>query len=158
RAQQKRCQSWLRLATCMQRCNSSAKGPVAPFEIGRWGEQLMTTLSVVRQRVTPLAIAIGAVLSTYAGAAAAMEFELDNGARVNWNTTISIGSSWRADDPDRQLYTMADGALIGKYTGPYIPGTPVAPGNGLAGNQAASSANLNYDKGDRFSTPLKLIS
>ena len=37
------------------------------------------------------------------------------------------------------------------------PGRRSARSDGLAGNQAAGDGNLNYDKGDRFSTPFKLI-
>ncbi len=87
-----------------------------------------------------------------------MEFEFDDGGRLNWNTTLSAGASWRAEDPSRQLYTMADGAVIGKFKGNYVPGTVVVRGNGLAGNDAGGDGNLNYAKGDRFSTPFKLLS
>ena len=114
---------------------------------------------VVGRRNSLLATVIGTVLATYAGGAAALEFEFDNGARLNWNTTISVGSSWRAENQSKLLYTRADGSLVGDYSSaPYIPGTYLGPGNGLAGNHAASSATLNWNKGDRFSTPLKLIS
>lgn len=113
---------------------------------------------ILGRRNRALATVVGAILASYAGGAAALEFELDSGARVNWNTTISAGASWRSEDPSRLLYTMADGALIGKYSGPYVPGTPVARGNGLAGNDAGGDSNLNYAKGDRFSTPFKLLS
>lgn len=101
---------------------------------------------------------VGAVLAAHAGSASAMEFELENGARINWNTTLSVGSSWRAQEPSPLLYTRADGSLIGIGSGPRPPGTGVGPKDGLAGNQAASSANLNWDKGDRFSTPFKVLS
>ena len=37
------------------------------------------------------------------------------------------------------------------------PGTGVGRRDGLAGNQAGGIGNLNYEKGDRFSTPAKLI-
>ena len=63
------------------------------------------------RRSTTLAAVIGTVLASYAGSAAALEFEFDNGARLNWNTTISAGASFRADDPSRLLYTKADGSL-----------------------------------------------
>jgi Protein of unknown function (DUF1302) len=109
------------------------------------------------RRSATLAAVIGTVLASYAGSAAALEFEFDNGARVNWNTTISAGASFRANDPSRLLYTKADGSLLGLTSGPRAPGTGVAPGDGLAGNQAASSANLNYASGDIFSAPLKLV-
>ena len=110
------------------------------------------------RRNTVLATVIGAVLASYAGGAAALEFEFDNGAKVNWNTTLSAGASWRNENPNRLLYTMADGALIGKFKGPHLPGTAVAKGHGLAGNDAAGDSNLNYARGDRFSTPFKLLS
>ncbi len=68
-----------------------------------------------------------------------------------------MGSSWRAEDPSEQLFTRADGSLIGLYSSPLIPGTPVGPKDGLAGNHAAGDGNLNYAKNDRFSTPFKVI-
>jgi hypothetical protein len=118
----------------------------------------MTSESMLRgRRNTVLATVIGTVLASYAGSAAALEFEFDNGARVNWNTTISVGASWRVDDPSRRLYTRADGSLIGLYNSPLIPGTAVGPRDGLAGNHAAGDGNLNYASGDRFATPFKLI-
>ncbi len=109
------------------------------------------------RRSAKLAAVIGTVLATYAGSAAAIEFEFDNGGKLNWNTTVSVGSSWRAEDPSRELYTRADGSLIGLYSAPLIPGTPVGPQDGLAGNHAAGDGNLNYAKGDRFSTPFKVL-
>jgi hypothetical protein len=108
-----------------------------------------------RSRV--LAAMIGTVLASYAGGAAALEFSFENGATLNWNTTLSAGASWRAEEPNRQLYTRADGSLIGLYSAPLIPGTAVGPRDGLAGNHAAGDGNLNYDKGDRFTTPFKII-
>ena len=120
----------------------------------------MTSEAKIRdRRNTVLAAVIGTVLAGYASSAAALEFEFENGGRLNWNTTVSVGSSWRAQGPDRLLYSRADGALIGKYSGvPLAPGQAVGPGDGLAGQQSAGDGNLNYDKGDQFSTPFKLIS
>lgn len=109
------------------------------------------------RRNTVLATVIGTVLASYAGSASALEFEFDNGARLNWNTTVSVGASWRLDDPSRRLYTRADGSLIGLYSAPLIPGTAVGPRDGLAGNHAAGDGNLNYASGDRFTTPFKII-
>jgi hypothetical protein len=119
----------------------------------------MTSESMVQgRRNTVLAAVIGTVLASYAGGAAALEFEFDNGVRVNWNTTLSVGASWRAEDQSRLLYTRSDGGLIGRSSGPLPLGSPPRREDGLAGNQAASSANLNYDDGDIFSMPFKLIS
>ena len=102
-----------------------------------------------------------AVLASCAGTANAVEHEFDNGVRLNWNTTLSVGSSWRAEEPSRELYTKAGGSLIGLTSGPTLPPVPpnalIGPNDGLAGN-AAESGTLNYDKGDRFSTPFKLVS
>ncbi|MDH4167414.1 MAG: DUF1302 domain-containing protein, partial [Gammaproteobacteria bacterium] len=109
------------------------------------------------RRSTMLAAVIGTVLASCAGSAAAIEFEFENGGKLNWNTTVSVGSSWRAEEPSEQLFTRADGSLIGRYTSPLIPGTPVGPGNGLAGNHAAGDGNLNYAKNDRFSTPFRVL-
>ena len=109
------------------------------------------------RRNTVLATVIGTVLASYAGDAAALEFEFDNGARINWNTTLSVGASWRVDDPSRRLYTRADGSLIGLYNAPLIPGTAVGRRDGLAGNHAAGDGNLNYASGDRFTTPFKVV-
>jgi hypothetical protein len=110
------------------------------------------------RRSAVLATVIGAVLAGYSGGASALEFEFDNGARLNWNTTISVGASWRAQDPSKELYTLGDASLIGKYTGTYTPGTDLAAGNGRAGNWAAGESTLNYDQYDMFSAPAKLIS
>jgi len=119
----------------------------------------MTSESLVMgRRNTVLATVIGTVLATYAGSASALEFEFENGARLNWNTTISVGASWRADEQSRILYTRADGSLLGRDSGPLPAGTAPTNRDGLAGNQAASSANLNYDQYEMFSAPLKLIS
>ena len=96
------------------------------------------------RRSTVLATVVGAVLASYAGGAAALDFEMDNGISINWNTTLSVGSSWRAQGPSKQLYTKADGALIGKT-------------NGIAGNHAGDIGDLNYAKGDNFSLPFRLL-
>ena len=95
--------------------------------------------SMVRgRRNTVLAAVIGSVLAGYAGSAVALEFEFDNGAKLNWNTTLSVGANWRAEDPNRNLYSRADGSLIGLYSGtPMIPGQAVPKGDGIAGQQAA---------------------
>ncbi|MBK6452358.1 MAG: DUF1302 domain-containing protein [Proteobacteria bacterium] len=109
------------------------------------------------RRSAQLAAVIGTVLACYAGSATAIEFEFENGGKLNWNTTVSVGASWRAEHPSEQLFTRADGSLIGLYSSPLIPGTAVGPNDGLAGNHAAGDGNLNYAKNDRFSTPFKVI-
>ena len=108
------------------------------------------------RRNTVLGTVVGVVLASYAGGACALEFETDDGTRVIWNTTVSAGSSWRAEEASPYLYTKANASLIGLDSGPIPAGTAPRPGDGLAGNQA-DSGTLNYDKGDRFSTPFKLL-
>jgi hypothetical protein len=120
---------------------------------------MKSEFTVQGRRSTVLAAAIGTALAAYAGGAQALEFEFDNGTRINWNTTLSVGTSWRAESPHPYLYTRADGALIGKWSGdPLMPGEYAKKGDGLAGNQAGGDGNLNWGKGDRFSTPFKIIS
>ncbi len=108
------------------------------------------------RRGTVLGTVIGAVLASFSSGTSALEFETETGTRVIWNTAISVGSSWRAEEPSTELFTKADGSLIGIGNTPMAPGTRPGPGEGLAGNQA-DSGTLNYDKGDRFSTPIKLL-
>jgi len=119
---------------------------------------MMSETMVQGRRNTVLTAVIGTVLASFAGSASALDWELDNGTRINWNTTLSVGTSYRSTDPSRLLYTLGDGSTVGKFTGGYTPGTRLGPNNGTAGNWAAGEAALNYSKGDRFSTPFKLIS
>ncbi len=110
------------------------------------------------RRNTVLASVIGTVLASYAGSASALEWESDSGVRINWNTTLSVGSSWRAQNPNKLLYGYSDASLIGRNAVPFANSTPQPGGTGTAGNWSAGEAALNYASGDRFSTPFKLIS
>lgn len=78
------------------------------------------------------------------GAMAAVDFEFGDGWQGQWLTTASVGTSVRAESQDPRLYGVANGTLVG------MP-------NGL-GNNTIDEGNLNYKKGDRFSTLLKVIS
>jgi uncharacterized protein DUF1302 len=77
--------------------------------------------------------------------AAAFEFDTDSGWQGTFNNTVSIGASWRAQSPDPKLYGAGDGAAAG-YSKPGKGGSNV------------DSGNLNWDKGDRISTLVKLVS
>ena len=90
-----------------------------------------------------LAAAVGMVVAGYAGVAGAAQWRLDNGSQVVWNTSISVGASWRAQNPSKELYSRVDGQLLGLKGG--------------IGGSNTDSATLNYELGDRFSTPFKLI-
>lgn len=81
---------------------------------------------------------------TTAQAASAIDFDIGNGWTGDWVTTISVGSSWRAEDPSPLLYTAANGAEVGLS-------------GGMAGG-AIDTGNVNYFQGDRFSTLFKVIS
>ncbi|KAA0973526.1 DUF1302 domain-containing protein [Pseudomonas sp. ANT_J28] len=83
-----------------------------------------------------------AVALAFSGQAHALSFQTDNGWDGQWNTTLSIGSQWRAEGQDKALYSAANGALAGK--------------SGGLGDKV-DSGNLNYDKGDRFSTIGKFV-
>ena len=115
------------------------------------------TMEMFNRRSTVLTAAIGTVLASFAGSALALEFEFENGSKLNWNTTLSAGANLRAEEPSPWLYTRADGSLIGLYTPNMVPGTPIGRRDGLAGNHAAGDANLNYDTYDVFAMPFKLL-
>ena len=84
----------------------------------------------------------GSARTATAGAAHALPFQLENGWEGEWNTTLSVGSQWRAEGQDNDLYSAANGALRGKS-------------GGTGGS--VDAGNLNYDKGDRFSTIAKFV-
>ena len=58
------------------------------------------------------------------------------------NTSITIGTSVRAQDPDSKLYSRADGIRAGL-------------GSGGLGATNTDSSNVNYSKGDPWSTLMK---
>ena len=97
------------------------------------------------QRLSGLSLGIAAALMSLAGASQAAEINLENGWSGSLNTTISIGTSIRAQEPDSKLYGRGGGVVAGEAT----PGT---------GGSNTDSGNLNYDKGDAFSTLLKVTS
>jgi hypothetical protein len=88
-------------------------------------------------------MAIGVALAGSAVTASAAQWRYDNGVQLVWNTTISVGTNWRAGNPSNELYSRVDGQLLGLK-------------DGLGGSNT-DSATLNYGEGDRFSTPLKLV-
>lgn len=88
-----------------------------------------------------LAVAIMAALLSFA--AQATEFDTNDGTRIIWNTTVSLGTAVRAGNPDPKLLQPVNAAQQG------ISGA-------VGGN--TDDGDLNYKKGDTFSTPLKLVS
>lgn len=89
-----------------------------------------------------IALAIGAM---FAVPAFAVDFEVGDGWQGVWNTSASIGTSWRARDPDSKFMSAANSALSGGSSSSSAPNT-------------IDEGNQNYRKGDRFSTLLKVIS
>ncbi len=79
-----------------------------------------------------------------AHSAQATSYDLGDDWTASWSSSISLGSSWRARKADSRLYSQADGVLVGKTDG-QAPNT-------------VDEGDLNYNKGDRYSTEFKLIS
>ncbi|HUG20940.1 DUF1302 domain-containing protein [Piscinibacter sp.] len=108
----------------------------------------MTTVDTIgsknracRPRIKPLAWACQAACAALAAgitapAALAGTFTLDNGVDGQWTLGASLGTNWRASDPDS--------ALIGAN-------------NGGTANAGADDGELNYGKGDVFSTTGKIV-
>ncbi len=72
------------------------------------------------------------------------EFEFGDGWTGNWSSSISLGSSWRIGERDSKLYGQANGAVVGLTDG--------------TGANTIDEGNLNYAKGDRYTTQVKLFS
>ncbi|HLX24314.1 MAG TPA: DUF1302 domain-containing protein [Usitatibacter sp.] len=86
-----------------------------------------------------LAATMAAVL---APSAHAINFDLDNGDKILWTTTVSAGTSVRAESPDPRLLHPNNAVLQG------ITGA-------VGGN--TDDGDLNFKKGESFSTPLKVV-
>ncbi|WP_298728986.1 DUF1302 domain-containing protein [uncultured Pseudomonas sp.] len=71
-------------------------------------------------------------------------FEFGDGWQGDLSSSLSLASSWRSRNPDSKLVSPATGALVGISGG--TGGAPIDEGN------------VNYKRGDAFSTQLKLIS
>jgi hypothetical protein len=97
------------------------------------------------ERLSGLSLGVAAALMSLAGASQAAEINLENGWSGSLNTTISVGTSIRAQEPDSKLYSQAAGLrVLGKTDG--------------TGGSNTDSGNLNYGKGDAFSTLFKVTS
>ncbi len=80
-------------------------------------------------------IAMLTLSAGYAAQAAAESFTLDNGDQGQWSLDMSLGNSWRTTNTNPALYSKVYG------------------GSGGDGNQ---NGDLNFGKGDPFSTPFNL--
>jgi hypothetical protein len=97
-------------------------------------------MTIDRYRKRPIALTLATLFALPAAQAA--ELQLSDGWKGTLNTTISLGTSWRMQAPSTDLFSLPDGLRAG------VPGG--------AGGSNTSSGNLNYDKGDRFSTLLRV--
>jgi hypothetical protein len=101
------------------------------------------SIRILSRRSIAVSVAVAAVLACHAGPVGAEQWRLENGTQVTWDTSITVGATWRANDPSNQLYSRVDGQLLGLKDG--------------RGGSNTDSADLNYAAGDRVSTPLKLV-
>ncbi len=85
-----------------------------------------------------------AVTLLFAAPAWAVDFDIADGWAASWTTSVSLGSSWRARNADSRLYGQANGALLGRTDG--------------TGSNTTDEGNLNYGKGDAYTTLFKVIS
>jgi hypothetical protein len=87
-----------------------------------------------------LAFAKALVLVSVSSASAA-EFQHTDGWSSSLSGNVSLGTSVRNQSPDSELFSAPDGNRVGETGG--------------TGGSNTDSGNLNYDKGDAFSTLLK---
>lgn len=78
-----------------------------------------------------------------AGSAQAVDFTLENGAQLDWNTSVSLGQSRRADNPDSRLLNPNNANLQGIH--------------GASGGNT-DDGDLNYGRWQPFSTLANLSS
>lgn len=82
-------------------------------------------------------IALGVIAATGALCANALQFQTDE-VDISFTTQITLGGSWRASDPDKDLIAGAN-----------IEGD--TDGSDNASTSVTDDGNLNYQKGDLFS-------
>ena len=76
------------------------------------------TLTTIIWRNHPVQAAIAAAVAlAYGVPAQAFEFQTENGWLGSFNNTISVGASWRAEGPNRKLFSAGDGNRIGELGG-----------------------------------------
>lgn len=107
-----------------------------------------------KPKLACVAVAVGLALSV-GQTAQAVDINTDNWSG-SWDTTISLGSSWRMEDREDERIGHAN--LLGLGPG----GLATTPGSGqtLPGGWSnnGDDANLNFNKGQAFSTVLKITS
>lgn len=94
--------------------------------------------------IAPKAFAVMVAACFSGGSGAATDFEFGDGWSGTMLNTFSVGTSVRTANADSKLYGQGNGRLVGLTDG--------------TGNNTIDEGNLNYRKGDAFSTPFKLLS
>jgi hypothetical protein len=97
-----------------------------------------------RKSLTAVSLSIAALFAV--PTAHAFELKLEDGWKGSLDTTVSLGTSWRMQSADPSLYSRASGIRVNP-----------ADTSGTGGSNT-DSGNLNWDKGDHFSTLLKVTS
>jgi hypothetical protein len=100
------------------------------------GKLSRTPKQAIRPRISPIAFALAVTGLGTALTAQAGEFVLDNGVEGRWSLNASIGTSVRTGSADENL---------------------IMTGNGGKSGSSHDDGNLNFDRGDRFSTIFKAI-
>jgi hypothetical protein len=93
---------------------------------------------------TQRTVLVTLITLAWAAPTLATEFDIGSGWTGNWGSSISLGSSWRTGERDSRLYGQANGATVGLTNG--------------TGSNTIDEGNLNYNKGDRYTTQIKLFS
>ncbi|PKO90559.1 MAG: DUF1302 domain-containing protein [Betaproteobacteria bacterium HGW-Betaproteobacteria-12] len=97
----------------------------------------------IQKRSTGLVVSgvAAALAAAFSGQANAVDFEFGDGWTGSWQNSVSLGTAWRANNPDKDLYSAASGAHAG-LSGGRAPNT-------------VDEGNVNYKKGDQFTTQVK---
>jgi hypothetical protein len=111
-----------------------------------------SALQPTRKSFTALSLSIAALFAV--PTAQAFELKLEDGWKGSLDTTVSLGTSWRMQSADPKLYSAGNSSAGPTPFNPnFVAGIPVG-----SGGTNTDSGNLNWDKGDQFSTLLKVTS
>ena len=99
--------------------------------------------SILRPILSGPRTAIAITAALFASPSWGVDFEVGEGWKGNWTNSVTIGTAVRAHHQDSRLYGQANGALVGRTDG--------------TGNNTIDEGELNYNKGDAFTTQIKWI-
>ncbi len=115
-------------------------------------------MNELKQKNSPLKtlskVAASVAIALTATSLQAVEFETDN-FDISFDSTFSVGGSWRVQERDRRLVGKANLYLLDNGI-PFVPSaTMPIPFNEGAFSNNSDDGNLNYNKGDMFSNVFK---